>query len=60
MKHLLIVIALTSALVLTGCVMALPTPADICALSAATQAAIAAQAQTTVENLTAACEIIVK
>jgi hypothetical protein len=36
----------------------IPTPAQICALSPATQAAIAAQLQTDLASMTAACEII--
>ncbi len=59
-------LALLAPLALAGCaqlpldmVLGLaPTPAEICALSPASQAALAAQLQTEVANLTAACEII--
>jgi hypothetical protein len=36
----------------------LPTPEQICAMSPGTQAALAAQLQTDLANLTAACEIV--
>jgi hypothetical protein len=36
----------------------LPTPAQICAMTPATQAALAAQLRTDLASLTAACEIV--
>ena len=42
---------------LPGILGILPTPAQICAMSPATQASLAATLNTTVEDITAACEI---
>ena len=57
-----------AALALSGCAqlpgilgvlpVKLPTPAQICAMSPATQAALAAALETDLASLTAACEIV--
>ena len=59
-------IAIIAALALAGCdqlpgllgAVDIPTPAEICAMSPATQAAIADAMKTDVASLTAACEIV--
>jgi len=56
-------LAIIAALSLSGCVQLgdllklAPTPAEICAMSPATQSALADTMGTTVAALTAACEI---
>lgn len=64
MKTVLIlaVLALAGCAQLPGILGALPvklpTPAQICAMSPATQAALAAALETDLASLTAACEIV--
>lgn len=56
-------LAILAPLALAGCQLTafpvkLPTPAEICAMSPATQEALAAALKTDLASLTAACEIV--